>query len=303
MITLQEHNGFNETLIADLKELIAACKAVDGYVPMLYWEVLKLKRDIPGDYCLYQNNKMIGYLSTFNFEDPLIEVSFAIHPDFRNQSLFEELLEYARDHLQMMHYDALLLSTGEQDSVLVNTFTRLGSKKTHTEYILTRDNVGAEEIYASDPIELVLGQKKDDGARLAEVHARCFDSDLDLMTERFTKTIAMSNRRCFLALHHGEAIGAAHVRIDGSGSACLHDISIVPEKQNFGFGLQLLKLVLNTLIADGQTRFHMIVAADNQRALQLYQRCHFTVEQAYQFWRMDKHFTFPPHYTLPKRKH
>ncbi|MCD6044912.1 MAG: N-terminal acetyltransferase, family, partial [Gammaproteobacteria bacterium] len=207
------------------------------------------------------------------------------------------------DHLQIMYYDALILSTGEQDTTLMNTFSRLGAKKTHTEYILTRDNIGSEEIYTSDPIELVLVQDKEDGTRLAEVHVRCFDSDLELMTERFAKTITMPNRRCFLALHHGKAIGAAHVRIDGSGSACLHDIGIVPEKQNFGFGVQLLKLVLNTLIADGQTQFHMVVAADNQRALKLYQRCHFTVEQAYQFWRMDKHFTFPPHYTLPKRKH
>ena len=303
MITLQEHNGFSEKLIADLKELISACKAVDGYAPMLYWEVLKLKRETPGDYCLYQNNKMIGYLSTFSFEDSLIEISFAVHPDFRNQSLFEELLEYARDHLQMVQYDALLLSTGEQDTALVNTFTRLGAKKTHTEYILRRDNIAAEEFSFTDPIQLVQGQKKEDGLRLAEVHARCFGSNLEVMTERFTKTITMPNRRCFLALHHGEAIGAAHVRIDSNGSACLHDISIVPEKQHFGFGLQLLKLVLNTLIADGQTHFHMMVAANNENALRLYQRCHFTVGHAYQFWRMDKHFIFPPHYTIPKRKH
>lgn len=303
MITLQEYNGLDERLINDLKELIAACKTVDGYVPMLYWDVLKLKRETPGDYCLYQNNRMIGYLSTFNFEDALIEISFAIHPDFRNQSLFEELLEYARDHLQFVQYDALLLSTGEQDTILVNTFTRLGAKKTHTEYILTREDVGAEEIYADDPIELVQAQKREEGSLLAEIHARSFDSDLEFMIERFTKTITMPNRRSFLAMHHGEAIGAAHVRIDSNDTICLHDISIVPEKQHFGFGLQLLKLVLNTLIADGQTQFHMIVAADNQRALRLYQRCHFQVEQAYQFWRMDKHFTFPPHYTLPKRKH
>ncbi len=302
MITLQEHNGFSEKLIADLKILVEHCKTADRSIPMIYWDVLKSKREAPGDYCLYQYDKMIGYLSTFSFEESLFEVSFAIHPDFRNQSLFEELFDYARDRLQTLQYTALLLSTGTKDTSLTNTFTQLGAKITHKEYILRRDNIAAEEICASDPIELVQGEKED-AFRFAEVHARCFGSELDLMEERFSKTIGMPNRRCFLAQHHGHVIGALHVRIDSGHSACFHDVSIIPEKQNFGFGLQLLRLALNTLIAEGQKQFHILVAAENKRALRLYERCHFTETQSYQFWRMDKHFIFPPHYTIPKRKH
>lgn len=303
MITLHEYNGFNNKLIKDLRTLVDCCKAVDGYTPMIYWEVLKLKREVPGDYCLYQDDTMVGYLSTFNFEDYSIEVSFAIHPDFRNQSLFEHLLDYARDKLQLLYYDALILSTDVRDHQLAKTFNRLGAEATHKEYMLKRDNAGPEDPSALDSIELVQIKDKENAVQLAQIHERAFHSDLEMMIERFSKTVTMPNRRCFIALHHGEAIGALHARIDGPDSTCLHDIGIVPEKRNAGFGAQLVKLALNTLMAEGQHCFELVVATNNHHALKLYQRCGFILQQTYQFWRIDKYFSFPPHYTIPERRH
>lgn len=303
MITLHEYNGLNDKLIEDLHTLIDCCEVVDGHTPMIYWEVLKLKREIPGDYCLYKEDKMIGYLSTFNFEDYSIEVSFAIHPDFRNQSLFEHLLDYARDKLQLLYYDALILSSDILDTTLSRVFNRLGAEAMHKEYLLNRDDLGPENISALDSIELVQVKKKEEAELLAQIHERAFHSDLEVMVERFSKTVTMPNRRCFLALYHGEPIGALHARIDSPDVTCLHDIGIIPEKRHSGFGLQMLKLALNTLIAEGHHHFELVVATNNQHALELYQNCRFTLKQTYQFWRINKDFSFPPHYKITERRH
>ncbi len=304
MITLHEYNGLNEKLMHDLRTLVAECRAADGFEPMIYWEVLKLKREVAGDYLLYEQNKLIGYLSTFYFEDYVIELSFAIHPDYRNQSLFEDLLDYARTHLQNLQHDSLLLSTDINDPYLPKAFNRLGAKAVHREYTLMRHHNEPEDIYALEPIELIHAQRKEDAVLLAEIHHRCFNSDLNAMVDRFSQTIHMKNRRCFLVMHKDKAIGALHARFDSDDTTCLHDIGILPEKQGLGFGTQLFKLAINALLAEKRLNFKLIVATNNQKALRLYQRCRFQIQQTYQFWRIDKKFNFPPHFTIPeKRRH
>ncbi len=303
MITLYEYNGMNEKLTADLRQLIDCCRAVDHYEPIIYWEVLHNTRSMPGDYVLYQENSMVGYLSSFYFEEDKIEISFAIHPDFRNQSLFEDLLEYALQAVQTIHYDSILISIHDKDRPLQGSLSRLGAQSVYKEYNLIRTLTTPEIIDEAAAIELLRASDSAAAEQLGKIHHDCFNSDLELMTLRFSNTLEMPNRRSYFAMHQGEIIGALHSRVDNTGALFLHDISINPEKRGRGFGLALIRLAINLFMNEGQTVFNLTVASNQSRALSLYQRCHFEIQDIYQFWALDKKFTFPPHYSLPPKRH
>lgn len=286
MLRLFEYNGLDKKQLQELRALVKICTKADGYQPKIFWEAVAMKRTHPGDYCVYQGNSLVAYLSTFNFEEDSMEVSCLIHPDFRHQGLFLDMFNYARNKFLNHQPESYLFSCHESATKMEQLYKSLGARLSHKEFTLHRNKNTIEEFSPMEDFELRVPSLRD-ALVMAKIEKECFDSSEDLMFSRFKQIIPLAHRRHWLAYYKGACMGKMHARLEENG-VFLHNIAILPSYQGKGFGNQLLKHAINALLSEGHSQFHLMVDGMNERALTLYLNCGFEVKSVFNFWQVEK---------------
>lgn len=271
------------SLQQDLEQLLARCQKVDGVDTLIHWDILKTKREIPGNFFLYQQNQLIAYLSFFHFDENAMHISAAVDPLCRRKKIFSQLLNRARLETKPFHIQQFIIPFPAKNAVARLCLQALSGQFMHLEYRMARMTSAPESL---PPTPLVFRQALPIHLpTLAQLDARCFLSDYEVMFKRFTETLSDPHREVWLAFLSDTCIGKGHLYFDEK-TATLHDLCIEPTQQGQGYGDCLLKYLINHVITQKNcTALSLEVTADNASAIGLYQRNHFQVTAVFEYWR------------------
>lgn len=280
-----------------LKLLAEACYKQDNHAIKIYWDILKNKRDIPGNFLCYdEGHQLIGYLSFFLFDDDAVTVSALVHPGYRRQKIFSSLLHRAYPEIKRLSVHKIIFSFPQKNEMAKKCLSVLGASFLSMEYRMDRFLSQPELVY--DNKLKIRKANQTDLDLAARIDVSCFNSEYQVMFQRFQNTIMNSDREIWLAYLDKNCIGKAHIYFDQEG-AFIHDVGIIPSHQNKGFGTDLLKFIVNDLINRQQYQMYLEVITTNESALHLYTRCHFNITHVYENWGVNL-TNYPDNENLPK---
>ncbi len=282
MTTITKADHIDELRFKQLRQLAQACEAFDHALPYMYWEIIARQRIIPCNLFCYDQDRLVAYMTFFHFEKGCLHILAIVHPEFRQQGVFKNMLREAMTEMLMLSPTRTTFSFPASQQAAANLVRGIGAVFSHVEYRMDRKYTGDEVL---DDHRLTFAKATaDDVMHVAKLDELVFQGDYPAMVERFKVTMQEKNREVWLAYLNGECIGKAHLLFD-EDVICIHDIAITPLEQKKGYGLALLKWTVNYLIKTHPKKIYLEVEALNKSALKLYERCHFEMTREYECWK------------------
>lgn len=279
---IENTNQLNEQQLQDLKKLSELCKKKDGSIPNLYTHILTQYRTFPASLLYYHDKQLIGFLSVYFFYDDAVEIGLLVHPAHRKQGIAKQLLQTIFPLIQFQNYFKLIFSI---PSVANNKFL-LDARYTycHSEYYMERGDLSPILEYKHQ-LTFRLAHV-DDIPILCSLDECCFPQKHGNLPDRFSHLLNNREYNILLAYHEHRLIGKTHIRWDEKG-ATLSDIAVYPEQQDKGYGSTLIAHCINKALEEGKPLLNLDVETHNKRALNLYTRLGFVVQNACDFWSID----------------
>ena len=275
-------NQLTEQQLNDLKQLGALCKKKDGSTPNLYSHILAQPRAFPASLLYYQQDLLLAFLSVYFFYDDAVEVALMVNPKQRKKGIAKELLQAIFPLIQFQNYFKLIFST---PSNLNNKFLlNQGYSYSHSEYYMERDDLSPILEYQHHLSFRVASYEDMD--ILCALDQLCFPQKHGNLLDRFNHLLDNREYKILLAFQDQQIIGKVHLRWEEKG-ATLSDIAVKPEYQGKGYGTTLIAHSINHALEEGKPLLNLDVETHNERALDLYTRLGFAVQNACDFWSID----------------
>ena len=265
--------------LEQLHHLASECKKKDGSIPNLYTHILIQERTFPASLLYYEKDRLIGFLSIYFFYGEAIEVSVLVHPAYRKQGVGKKLLEAMLELINCQNFFTLIFSSPTN----LNTQKLLdwGYSYLHSEYYMERHEL--TPLLEYNTALSFRAANTHDIPYLCALDNLCFPQKQGDLTERFHQILNSREYDIMLAFKNNLLVGKAHLRWQEQG-ASLSDIAVTPTQQGQGLGSALISHCINYALSEGKPLLNLDVETHNQRALNLYVRLGFTVQNACDFW-------------------
>lgn len=275
MYSYKQSSELSAHELADLTALVQTCKLSDGREAYLYWDIIKNKREVPGNFLCYDQDKLLAYFGFFLLDEDAVHINALVHPDVRRQGIFTELFNIACVEIKKLNIKKLIFIYSQQEAVIRWYLSERNGVILYNEYRMDRQSDEIEPLNDSSlnyrlatPADVLL---------LAKLDTDCFSSEYTVMLQRFKQTILEPTRRVWLAYLGDQCIGKAHAILTNS-QGYIHDVCIIPSYQHKGYGTELLKHTINQLISDDECHaMYLEVTTTNESALHIYQKCGFKI--------------------------
>ena len=263
----------------ELNTLVETCRDTDKNVLPIYPHILIQNRTVPCIIRCYEQEQLIGFLSTFFFYEDAAEVAVMVAPTKRRQGKALQMLDEITPILQGMGMTRLYFST--PSGLNGDWLSAYDFHYHNSEYQMQRHT---EAPMCIEDKSLVVRLATDsDIPNLAAIDSACFLKQNSDMSTRFYRLISDPNYRLFIAYQHGVPVGKAHLCWQPDG-ARLTDVAIIPRLQGQGLGRALLMHCINDAVANDKHMVRLDVESINQAALHLYTRLGFEISNAYDYW-------------------
>ncbi len=275
-------NQITEQQLHDLKQLANLCKKKDGSSPNLYTHILTQPRAFPASLLYYEQEQLLAFLSVYFFYDDAVEISLLVHPSYRKQGIAKQLLQTILPLIQFQNYFKLIFSTPSSinNSLLLNN----GYAYSHSEYYMERSDLAP--ILEHNRNLMFRIATIDDIPTLCGLDELCFPQKHGDLPDRFNHLLDNREYKILLAFNENTLIGKAHIRWEDKGTT-LSDIAVHPKQQGKGYGTSLIAHCINHALSEGKPLLNLDVETHNKRALNLYTRLGFAVQNACDFWSID----------------
>ena len=271
----------NRALTA-LQSLLDVCRQQDGYTIPVYPHLLKEHRSSPSSFLYYDEGTLVGFLAIFHFHPDACEVALLVAPTHRKQGLAKTLWHTMLPSLHTLRpvIKHLIISTpsGLNRSLLKQHAFHFE----HSEYDMEYANL-TPCVMPDTPLTIRPATHADIPS-LCIIDKACFNPNRPNPELRIKKSLDHPQVHVFIASHMHQIIGQVHLIFEKT-EARLTDLSILPAQQRQGFGQALIAHSLADAYKNKQDRVTLIVAAQNQQALQLYQNLGFTIYNAVDYYK------------------
>ncbi len=268
--------------LAEIEHLAHICNTCDGLDLKLNWEVLRTRPgDQTNDFLYYQNGQLVGYLPLFVFNATEAEISGMVHPDYRRQGIFTQLLASAKKECYARGLQKLVFIVEHLSSSGHCFVDALQAQYHHSEYKMVLGLSPNTELSAI-PLEFRRAVATE-CATLAHITAVSFDlneQDIDWYTPQ---SLQAPRRHFYVALLNGAYVGKVDVTF-GEDEAFIYGFGVLPEYRRRGYGRQILLLTIQDILTHGQQQIALEVAVENERALELYHSCGFQEISRYNYY-------------------
>lgn len=281
MELIEYHNKSNQD-ITQLNSLVQYCRKYDGMSPKIYWNILRSNLNRAGDFCLFNHDELIAYLGYFLFSHHEAEISAIVHPKYRKQGIFSRIFDVVRKRLSGYSIYQYAFACPKNNHAAKKCLQGLGAKYCSLEYNMSC------QLYLKPKVNnnLTLHQAtKENIVLLSKIDEACFHTNYKSTQKRFKQMFIESNRLTWLVKNGGQYIGKIHARIDES-SVYLHDLCIMPNKRNQGFGSAMVEKTISKLYQLGHRTLTLDVEAVNKYAILIYRNCGFKIINSYEYWKI-----------------
>jgi ribosomal protein S18 acetylase RimI-like enzyme len=265
--------------LTELDALCTLCKMTDGNIIPIYKHLISKHRPTSRNLSYYQHGKLVGFLSAFFFYEDACEMTVIVAPASRRQGIATLMLKDILPLLYAYQVNTLIFST---PSDLNNKWlTAHGFCYKYSEYQMRKKQ--DEPIKITNEDLTIRLATETDIPDLYAIDSICFAEDQPVMTMHFHNLLQNPSCKLFIAEKEGEIIGKAHIH-QQEDSTRLTDIAILPHLQRCGFGSTLLAHCINYCLSNHLPNINLDVETTNKRALSIYTRLGFVINNAYDFW-------------------
>ncbi|WP_298624935.1 GNAT family N-acetyltransferase [uncultured Legionella sp.] len=275
-------NQLNEIQLKELETLMALCKAEDKSVPNVYTHILSQPRSLPASLLYYEDQQLVGFLSVYFFYDAAVEVALMVHPAKREQGIAGKLIADILPLVEYQEFQKLIFSSPSHRNdqwLLTKGFNYL-----HSEYYMERDDLNP--LLTTNHSLTFREATMDDIPVLKAIDEACFPKHHIDSIERLQHLIEGREYLILIVIKDNKPIGKAHFRWQDKG-ASLSDIAILPAYQGKGLGTTLITHCINLALMEGKPHLNLDVETHNLKALNLYSRLGFLIQNACDYWEIN----------------
>jgi ribosomal protein S18 acetylase RimI-like enzyme len=275
--------GLTETDFAQIRQLAEFCQKYDHVTVKLNWELMKYRDPaVVSDFCYYSNDQLVGYVPLDGFGESF-EITGIVHPDFRRQGIFRQLMSAARDEAKRREARQLLLVNYKHSESGTALAKALALPYRFSEYHMIADLTSIPPLPKSQLqlVEVTI----DDLQELSRLLSIAFGEGGWSAVEELREQFQRKDGQYWFARLGTENIGQIGVVADQDG-IYIRAVGIVPEYRNKGYGRQLLAILLRKLLDEGHQHFELDVEVKNASALSLYESCGFHESNVYDYYEI-----------------
>ena len=235
------------------------------------------------EFLYYQDQVLIGYIGICGFAgtDGPLEMTGMVHPNYRRKGIFRRLSSLAFDECKRRGTLKTYLLCDRKSESGQAFITSLEAAYEYSEYEMylnpdadlsgrvmgaihfekatnadTKEIARQNSIYFNEPLEDVL------------------DTSDELMNVLLPEEEEKKGMTIYLAYLEEKCIGKVHLQcINGLGG--IYGLGVIPEERGKGYGRAILCNAVTLLKEQGASQIMLQVAAENDKALGLYQSCGF----------------------------
>lgn len=265
---------------ADIMELEQICSRADAIRISSDLEHLT-KED--GDQALlcYHDGRLIGLLSWFASGTEYAQINAMVHPDYRRQGVFRQLLQRAKADISPLAVRKLSYRIPGGSEAGLAAAAALGARYDRSEYAMIYDPRAAVPP-ATEAVHLLPATPADLEFCIA-CSAQAFGESEEETRGYFQQTDE-PGKTTYIAWTGELPIGLIRVNAVNQETAFIYNFCILPSYQGEGYGAEVLRQTVSLLLQKPYPVIRLSVVTDNARALQLYLRCGFAIRAKYQYF-------------------
>lgn len=280
-----------------LRRLEDICNEHDQIILKLNWDSLRARKgDVANDYVYVADGEIVGFLGIYQFCASEVEISGMVHPGYRRQGIFSQLVKEARQECGRRQVEKLIFICARPARSGKEFLENIGSKYSFAEYWMRLDGNMAliddsDSVASPSPLRLRLAEAVD-AATLTKVNMDGFDMNEEEARGYVENAMSSSVDRIYVIeveQDNGEwqSIGKIHV-MEEESSSFLFGFSILTEHRGKGYGRWVLQ-DMNRRIREQQpsAAIELEVAVENDRALGLYTSCGFQVRNVNDYYVLE----------------
>lgn len=265
--------------LTDIEQLAALCNEHDGIELKLNYDTLRKRpADSTNDFLYYEKGQLVGFFPLFVFNSREAEVSGMVHPEYRRKGIFSLLLEAGLAELKKRNIPNTIFIVHTNSTSGKSFAESQGASYSFSEYkmYLAEANLQPKK-HANLHLERATEAYSEFLAHCTAIAFNMPKQDVNWM--KFTD----EGRRYYVIKLDEEPVGTIATRVEPDESF-IYGFAMMPEHQGKGYGRQILSEIVQGLVAEGQTKIELEVAANNPSALGLYQSCGFKVDCGYDYY-------------------
>ncbi len=275
---VSSHQLNNEQLL-QLDGLCAECKQIDRHQVAIYRHLLSQYRMLPNNVLYYEDQLLIGFLSTFYFQENECEISIMVSPSSRRQGIARQMIRHILPLIKSQKITMILVSSPSHFNDL--WLTKCDFEYQYSEYQM--QHLLDAPLPKSNSILSIRQATKHDLHALLHMDKQCFPTQHTAMSHRFQHMLDDDSYQLWIAEKNKRPIGKVHLVMQKEG-ARLTDLAILPQYQRHGFGSELVRYAIHLCQRLGYTYLSLDVETKNLQALNLYNRLGFQIVNACDFW-------------------
>lgn len=273
------------------------CRVQDGTISSVSSSTeFNCRRDIPVFFLALDGTELIGYLSIFLPEVRTAELNALVHPGYRRQGIFTELLQQAKNALSAIGTEELVFVCEPSSADATATMLALNAEKQSSEYQMLLES-SAETPISFQHIQSdtcasktasckLLEATPEDLPLLGRMNALFFETS-DEMGEFFAEdsyyTPGITVYKYVIPDKHKKYVPIGTVCFcKETHSGNIFGLGILPEYRGHGYGKDLLLQLLACIPSDKTV--YLQVSSRNAAAFQLYQKAGFQIIAQQDFW-------------------
>ncbi|WP_245719817.1 GNAT family N-acetyltransferase [Paenibacillus tianmuensis] len=287
-----EKQGLSEQALRDIRALADLCNTEDGITLKLNWDMLSARpAGVTNDFLMYEGEELIGFLGIYSFGSTEAEISGMVHPHHRRKGVFTRLADAATEECRRRGIPKLIFICQERSAsgkAFLHAWGAVYSFSEHWMEMRVPDGQPPQvpDTRQAEALELRLATA-DDIELLTELNRQGFDMTYEDARVFVETTVADEKEKTYVAELGGKPIGKLTVRVD-EGVAFIFQFCVLTEYRGRGCGREILARTMERVYReDGTVRFELEVAADNPRALGLYESCGFRALNANDYYTME----------------
>lgn len=280
---IKSYSSLNEKAINEVLNLEKACKKHDKLKGSVFLDTsLNFDPDMKSVFLLYENRELISMLTMFIPTKQEAEISAFTLPEYRQNGYFNALLSKAVDELKKFEIQKILFVCESQSMSGKAVAIALKAEYDHTEYSMRYDRTKLE-FMDQYRLSLITPDIKNLD-KIIDISMKTFDDGYEDSKSLIENCLQSKPRKQFLAVLNDEIIGLGSIN-QQRDEALIFGFGIVPEYRGRGYGKELLHLIIDHLWQSGTTDIMLDVNSDNVHALELYKKCGFQIEIAFEYYK------------------